>query len=753
MGAKGLAAHAGRWSARHQKWAILLWFVFVVGSLALGSAVGTRQLTGNEGASGSSGRADTALNREFPQPDQEDVLVQSRSGRETVHDPRFRAVVADVATRMRRVPAVNDVQSPYASGNGGQLSRDGRSALIQFDLPGNGSDRVQEALIAVAAAQRAHPQLRIEEFGGASANKAVNAVLANDLHRAERLSIPITLLILLVVFGALVAAAVPVLLALSAVGATLGLVALPSQLVAFDGSASSVIVLIGMAVGIDYALFYIRREREERAAGCSSDEALERAAMTSGRAVLVSGMTVLIAMAGMFLTGNATFTSFAVGTMIVVAVAMLGSVTFLPAMLAAIGDRIDTGRIPWLARRGRKRGPTVSSKLLRPVLTHPRLGALGAIAVLAALAFPALSLHTAVPGVRDVPASLPLMKTYARIQAAFPGSQAPAEVVVQAADVRTPAVRSAIARLELEAARSGMLGGPMSVTANKARTLAIVQLSLAGDSTDSTSYRALATLRDRLIPQTLGKVTGVSANVTGTTAESQDFNNLLAARTPLVFAFVLGLAFVLLLLTFRSLVIPITAIALNLLSVAAAYGALALVFQHHWAEGLLQFKEIGGVTSWLPLFMFVILFGLSMDYHVFILSRIKEAHERGMSTRQAIADGIGATAGVVTSAAVVMVAVFSIFASLSILELKELGVGLAVAVLVDATIIRGVLLPAAMTILGDANWYLPRLLHITNRARAAHGLTPGDRLGAPGITSARVGGVSGIAAPTERAAA
>jgi RND superfamily putative drug exporter len=296
--------------------------------------------------------------------------------------------------------------------------------------------------------------------------------------------------------------------------------------------------------------------------------------------------------------------------------------------------------------------------------------------------------------------------------------------VVQAADVRAPAVSSAIARLERAAARSGQLGGPMSVTANKARTLAIVQLSLAGDSTDSTSYRSLATLRDRLIPQTLGKVTGVSANVTGTTAESQDFNNLLAARTPLVFAFVLGLAFVLLLLTFRSLVIPITAIALNLLSVAAAYGALALVFQHHWAEGLLHFREIGGVTSWLPLFMFVILFGLSMDYHVFILSRIKEAHERGISTRQAIADGIGASAGVVTSAAVVMVAVFSIFASLSILELKELGVGLAVAVLVDATIIRGVLLPAAMTILGDANWYLRRFLHSTNRARAAHGLAP-----------------------------
>ena len=268
-----------------------------------------------------------------------------------------------------------------------------------------------------------------------------------------------------------------------------------------------------------------------------------------------------------------------------------------------------------------------------------------------------------------------------------------------------------MARLERDALRSGEMGGPLSVTANRARTLEIVQLSLNGDGTDATSYRALDTLRDRLIPETLGQLPGVTANVTGTTAGSQDFDSLLSRRAPLVFAFVLGLAFLLLLVTFRSLVIPITAIGLNLLSVAAAYGALALVFQHHWAQKLLGFTSIGGVTSWLPLFMFVILFGLSMDYHVFILSRIKEAHDRGMSTKDAVAHGIGSTAGVVTSAAVVMVAVFSIFGSLSMLELKEFGVGLAVAVLIDATIVRGVLLPATMTILGERNWYLPAFLH------------------------------------------
>ena len=712
---KGVAARAGRWSARHRKVAIAGWLVFVIASLALGSAIGTVKLANDQGGTGSSGAANAVLHREFRQPAQEQVLITSPVrggvGGSPNHNARFRAFVDQLTASLRALPAVSSVRSPYAPGNAGQLSRDQHSALIQLTLRGNpdsAQDRVQPVLAAVASAQRAHRRLQIGEFGEASTMKALNGAMGNDLHRAETLSLPVTLLILVLVFGALVAAAVPVLLAISAVAATLGLVAIPSHFFAFDGAASSVIVLIGMAVGVDYALFYIRREREERAAGRSPAQALEIAGATSGRAVLVSGMTVMIAMAGMFLTGNATFTSFAFGTMIVVAVAMIGSVTFLPAMLAVLGDRIDKGRIPFLGRRRRNRR-SISSVLLRPVLAHPRVAAVAATGLLLALAAPALALHTEVPGARSVPANLPVMKTYARIQTAFPGSPAPAMVVVQAPNVAASPVRAAIAKLEGEAVRTGQISGPMSVSANRTGTVAVLQLSLAGQGTDAASNQALATLRDRLIPDTLGQVPGVTARVTGQTAQSKDFGDLLSARTPWVFAFVLGLAFLLLLATFRSVVIPITAIALNLLSVGAAYGVLALVFQHHWAEGLLSFKEIGGVTSWLPLFMFVILFGLSMDYHVFILSRIKEARDRGLSTRDAVAQGIGSTAGVVTSAAAVMVAVFAIFATLSLLELKEFGVGLAVAVLIDATIIRGILLPATMTILGERNWYLPRL--------------------------------------------
>ncbi|HZE04577.1 MAG TPA: MMPL family transporter, partial [Solirubrobacteraceae bacterium] len=365
MQVHGFAARAGRWSARHRRVAILLWLVFVAGSLALGGAVGTVKLGGDQGGTGSSGAASQTLHREFPQPAQESVLIQSPS-RGAVRSPAFRAVVAQVDARLRTLPAVSRVRSPYMPGNGGQISRDQRSALIRFRLRGSAdsaTQRVPEALAVVAAAQRAHPGLHIAEFGPASTRRALNAAVKNDLHRAETLSIPITLVILAIVFGALVAAAVPVLLAVTAVMATLGLIALPSHLIALDSSASSVIVLIGMAVGIDSALFYIRREREERAAGRSRADALAVAAGTSGRAVLVSGMTVIIAMAGMFLTANATFESFAIGTIVVVAVAVVGSVTFLPAMLAALGDRIDKGRIPWVARRRRRWSGGVSTLL------------------------------------------------------------------------------------------------------------------------------------------------------------------------------------------------------------------------------------------------------------------------------------------------------------------------------------------------------------------------------------------------------
>ena len=605
---------------------------------------------------------------------------------------------------------MQDVKSPLAKGNEGQISEDGRSALVTFSLPDpeEGSDEIVDAsLAATAAAQKANPDLRIEQFGDSSADKALGAALDDDFKRAEFLSLPITLLILIVAFGALVAAGVPLLLAITAVIGTLGLVGPISQIVPMEESANSVILLIGLAVGVDYSMFYLRRKMEERDAGRSSEAALEFAAATSGKAVLVSGLTVMIAMAGMFLAGNAVFTSFAVGTILVVAVAMLGSVTVLPAVISKLGDKVEKGRVPIIGRmRHRNHGESrVWGWVIDRALKRPIVAAVAATAVLLVLASPALHMKTLNPGAAGLPHDMPIMQTYERIQSAFPGGPLPAIAVVQAKDVTQPRGDRRASRT-LEATASG----PTDVTISPDKSVALVSIPLPGNGTDERSDTALVKLRDTTIPQTIGKVPGTETNVTGMTAGSKDFNDKMNSRLPIVFAFVLGLAFLLLLVTFRSIVVPLKAIVLNLLSVGAAYGVLTFVFQDGHFEGLLNFQSVGGITSWLPLFLFVILFGLSMDYHVFIISRIREAVDGGMKTDDAVAHGIKATAGVVTSAAVVMVAVFAIFASLSMIEFKQMGVGLAVAILLDATLVRAVLLPATMKLLGERNWYLPRQL-------------------------------------------
>jgi RND superfamily putative drug exporter len=429
--------------------------------------------------------------------------------------------------------------------------------------------------------------------------------------------------------------------------------------------------------------------------------------------VLVSGLTVLIAMSGMYLAGDPTFRSFATGTILVVAIAMIGSVTVLPAILAALGDRVNKARIPFLPSPERRaaREPRLWSALLDVVLRRPAISAGLATALLVVLALPALNIKTAVPGVDALPQNLEVIKTYNRMQDAFPGGQVPAQVVVQADDVRSPQVRQGMVELRNRAAAdTKQFGAPITADVSPDHTVAVLSIPVAGDGNDDASVASLKTLRDDLVPQTVGSVDGVTAGVTGQTAQSEDFNSLMDSRLPIVFGFVLSMAFLLLLVTFRSIVIPIKAIVLNLLSVSAAYGIVTWIFQDGHLEGPLGFEATGSVLSWLPMFMFVILFGLSMDYHVFILTRIREAFDNGESTADAVSHGIKSTASVITAAAIVMVAVFGIFATLSSVIFKEFGVGLASAVLIDATIVRGVLLPSAMKMLGDWNWYLPSWL-------------------------------------------
>jgi RND superfamily putative drug exporter len=624
---------------------------------------------------------------------------------------------------------VQRVRAPLAAGNGGQVSHDGRSALVQFEIRGDldkADKKVQPVLDAVSGAQARHRAYTVAEFGFASSTHELNDTLSKDFKRAEYSSLPVTLVILLIAFGALVAAGLPVLLAFSGVLATIGLSAAASHIVAAGDATQSVILLIGMAVGVDYSLFYLRREREERERGHSPREALLNAARTSGHAVFISGLTVLIAMAGMLFTGNAVFTSIAVGAMLMVAVALIGSLSILPALLAKLGHGVDRGRIPLIGRRaaGESR---VWGFVLDRVLRRPALAATLSGGALLALAAPTLTLHTQLPSFTDLPSSLPIVRTYESIQRAFPGAQTPAKVVVSADDVTSPAVQRAISRLESQSLATGRMFEPISTEVNAAHTVETVSISLAGDGSDGKSVAALQTLRERVIPSTLGEVPGLEAAVTGATAGTHDFNQQMKSHAPIVFAFVLALCFVLLLVTFRSLVIPIKAVLLNLLSVGAAYGVLVLVFQHSWADGLLGFHSNGAITSWLPLFMFVILFGLSMDYHVFILSRIKELVDGGMATEDAVATGIRRTAGTITSAAAVMVAVFAIFVTLRTLDIKQMGFGLAVAILIDSTVVRAVLLPAVMKLLGEWNWYLPRWLEWLPRLDADRDRPPRER--------------------------
>jgi RND superfamily putative drug exporter len=573
--------------------------------------------------------------------------------------------------------------------------------------------RVTPVLIAVAAAAAGHPQLSIHEAGAASVMKATNDKMAKDFKKAEALSLPITLFVLLFAFGALVAALLPIALAMTAVLGATGLLAFASHLNPINDAAGSVLLLVGLAVGVDYSLFYVKREREERAKGASKEAALRAAAATSGHSVLISGVTVLIAMAGMFFAGDKVFAGIAWGSMLVVALAVIGSLTVLPALLSLLGDRIERGRIPGLSRLHRRSGTDsrMWGRVLDKVLARPVAAVVLSGGALLALALPVLGMHTAAPAISDLPQNLAVVQTYNHIQAAFPGGPVPALVVIQAHDVTTPGVQASIASLDRAALASGHMNPPITTQISPDRTVEVVSIPLAGDGENTASGRALHTLRDQVIPATIGRVPGTTVNVGGLTAANQDWNSSLHTALPLVFGFVLLLAFVLLLVSFRSIVIAAKAIVLTLLSVGASYGVLVWIFQDGHGQGLLGFHSTHAITSWLPIFMFVLLFGLSMDYHVFILNRIREGHLAGLRTDSAVSRGIKSSAGTVTAAAVVMVMVFLTFATLSQVSMKEAGIGLATAVLLDATVVRTVLLPASMKLLGKWNWYLPSWLN------------------------------------------
>lgn len=711
---RGLAARAGGWSARHRWAAVGIWVLFVVLAMGLGSAAGRVDVEDSEQLKGETSTAARIVEEAgIEEPASETVLVQAKDDGLTSTDAEFRSAVAAVMTAVERTGEVTDITSPYDSGT---VSKDGRSALVQFDVrgdPATAGERIQPVLDAVADVQKEHDALRVEEIGGASMMKTFDDAFGDDFKKAEYSAVPVALGILLIAFGALVAALLPVALAITAIVATMGLMGLVSHLQPMSDTANSVMLLVGLAVGVDYCLFYLRREREERAAGRDARTALRIAAATSGRAIVVSGVTVCVAMAGMLFTGIAEFEAMGLASLMVVAVAMVGSVTVLPALLSLLGERVEKGRVPFLRRRtGGRDDSRFWSAVLKRVLARPVLSVVVATGALLAVAAPALGMKTENLTLdQEFGDSLPIVQTYNRVNEAFPGGSEPAEVVVKADDINAPEVKAALADFREQAVSSGASRGPVEIKLHDQRNLAFVYVPLVGGSDQDAAGASLEKLRDEVRPATLGQVDGVEAPITGQVAGNKDFNDQLVGSVVPVFAFVVVFAFLLMLLSFRSLTVALTSIVLNLLSVGAAYGILVAVFQHGWGASLVGAEGVGAIITWLPLFLFVILFGLSMDYHVFVVSRIREARARGLQTRDAIRHGVVTTAGVVTSAAVIMVAVFAIFGTLSMQSMKQMGVGLAAAVLIDATAIRGVLLPAVMALLGERNWYFPKWLH------------------------------------------
>jgi RND superfamily putative drug exporter len=681
--------------------------VFVAVCFAAGGWVGTNEATDEDLASGESGRATHIVaDGQFVEHARENVLITAKEG--ALDQAEAQVAAADAAKRLGALDEVDSVGEPVPS-------RDGDALLVPVTMAADEDSATADVGALhdqTAAVQKAHPELRVEQVGGPSIGKGINDQIANDLAKAEFISLPVTLVIMLIAFGAIIAAGVPVLLAMSAVGAAFGLSALASHVVPAVETTSSVILLMGMAVGVDYSLFYLKREREERQNGASHTRAVEIAAATSGHSVVVSGVAVIVSMAGLYFANDAVFAALATGSVIVVAVAVLGSLTVLPALLAKLGKRVDRPRVPLLWRLTNRTGPPrVWPKLLRPALRYPLVTLVLSVAALGALALPALDMKLKSTGEDDLPRSIPAMQAYDRLTSAFPNEGTNHVIAVRAEPNQADQVRAELTELSNRTLDDPLFANVTAPVIEASRDQRITTLEIPTPHSAGTENgtRSLEELRDTLVPATIGTVGGAEYAVGGDIAENADYTANLADRMPIVIGFVLLLTFLIMAWTFRSLVVAATALLLNSLSAAAAFGTLTLVFQHSWAEGILDFRSNGTLVAWIPLFLFVVLFGLSMDYHVFVVSRIREAARAGIPTRDAVAHGISRSAGVVTSAAILMVSVFAIFATLSMNEMKQMGVGLATAVFIDAMVIRVLVLPSLMTLLGKANWWPGRI--------------------------------------------
>jgi len=722
-------AGLARISARHPWYIVAIWIGLII--LAVGAATGLGDALTTEGDftnQPESVRADNLLKERLrggqDQPVTETVIVRSESV--TVDDPAFQQVVAQTAAGLRAIPEIvaNVTTYPEAAAAGApeaasMVSADRHTALIAVTLVGDintAADNASAYLDAVTAQKRDGYQ--VLTVGDISVGERFTKLAESDLIKGEGYGLLAALIVLIVVFGALVVAGVPIALAIVSIIVAVGMTAVVGRFMDLSFFVLNMITMIGLAVGIDYALFIVSRYREERRRGRPKQLAIEIAGGTATKAVVFSGGTVVLALMGMFLLPLVVFRSLGAGAILVVIAAVFATVTLVPAMLSLLGDKIEWPRkrryddVATMAAQQAYDHETIHAgfwgRITRIVMGRPIVSVVLAGGLLIALALPYFDLNRGQAGVESLPPS-DVRTAYALLSRDFPeGRLAPVEVVVDGP--QSAAVQDGIDRL-LAATGTDPVFGPAEPTQwNASGDLALVRIPLTVDGNSRTALAAVDKLRGELIPAAFANVPA-DALVTGGPAFNADFEGVVSDYTPLVFAFVLGLSFLLLMLAFRSIVVPIKAIIMNLLSVGAAYGLLVLVFQKGHGVDLFGFQRTPTIESWVPIFLFCVLFGLSMDYHVFLLSRIREHYDQTHRNRESVAVGLQATGKIITGAALIMVAVFVGFATGQLVMFQQMGFGLAVAVLLDATIVRTVLVPATMALLGDRNWYLPRWLH------------------------------------------
>jgi putative drug exporter of the RND superfamily len=729
----------------NRRWIVVAIFVvilavagFVSGAYPLTTTTEVKLLNNPE-----SGRADkllTSSGLRGPRPAFETIIVHSEEF--TVDQPMYQQVVTIITATMKGktelvVPGsvfnyYNAVQfgNPAAEG---LVSADRHTTIIPVQMAGNVDDAIDHAPDYLEAVEGITLPAGFEviSVGDASVNHEINEITEKDAIRGERIGVPLALIVLIIVLGALVAAVLPIVLAIVSILISLGIISLASQQFELSFIVFNMVTMIGLAVGIDYTLFVIDRYREERRRGHDKRGAIVGAAATAVRAVFFSGTTVVLALLGLFLVPNNIFRSLSLGAIVVVVIAVLATMTLIPAVLMLLGDKINWPRhrdyVAEAAAQATHDHETYHKgfwgRTTKLVMSHPWVSVIGSVAILLALSYPLLDMKSGLTGVSSLPEGTVAREGLMILQRDFAaGLVAPVEFVVDGTK-DDPAVTAAIDSLYASLAADPAFTADPPVSADtapaqwdEAGTTALIQVPLNVAPDSQTAFEAIDRVR--------GQLNGpVNILVTGQSAINVDFFAMKDFYTPIVFIFVLGLSFIVLMMAFRSIVVPLKAIIMNLLSVGSAYGLIVLVFQKGIGDELFGFQRVDAIEAWLPLFLFCVLFGLSMDYHVFLLSRIREHYSLTGDNAASVAVGLQATAKLITGAALIMVFVFSGFAAGRLVPLQQLGFGMAVSVALDATLIRMILVPASMELLGDRNWYFPSWLswlpHISIEGKAA----------------------------------